>query len=117
MFEVEYYETADGRIPVKEFLDSLPKKLRDKAMYSLKLLYEYGNTLREPYSKYLGEGIFELRVKFSSDIIRLFYFFYADKNVVVTNGFIKKTMKLPGGEKRRAIQYKLDYLKRRAYHV
>ena len=70
MFEVEYYETADGRIPVKEFLDSLPKKLRDKAMYSLKLLYEYGNTLREPYSKYLGEGIFELRVKFSSDIIR-----------------------------------------------
>ena len=51
MFEVEYYETADGRIPVKEFLDSLPKKLRDKAMYSLKLLYEYGNTLREPYSK------------------------------------------------------------------
>lgn len=117
MFDVEYYETADGRVPVKDFLDSLPMKVRDKVIYSLCLLYEYGNTLREPHSKYVEDGIFELRVKFSSDIIRLFYFYYVDKKIIVTNGFVKKAMKIPRNEKRRAIQYKRDYFKRRACHV
>jgi phage-related protein len=31
--------------------------------------------IREPYSKHIGDGIFELRCKFGSDITRVLYFF------------------------------------------
>ena len=48
-------------------------KIRVKAFASLKILSEYGNNLREPYSKYIDKWIFELRIKFSTDITRIFY--------------------------------------------
>jgi hypothetical protein len=39
------------------------------------ILQEKGNMLREPYSKPLGDGIFELRAKVGSDCSRVLYFF------------------------------------------
>ena len=51
-------------------------------MDSLLLLEEFGNTLREPHSKPMGNGIFELRIKFSSDISRIFYLFFADNKII-----------------------------------
>jgi len=68
------YRTGENL--VEEFLDSLPAKMRIKAIDSLDLLEEYGNKLRLPYSKALNDGLFELRIKFSSDISRIFYFFF-----------------------------------------
>ncbi len=64
MFDLEFYSLPDGRKPVEEFLDSLPAKMRVKALDSLDLLEEFGNQLRLPYSKALANGIFELRIKF-----------------------------------------------------
>lgn len=78
MFEIEYYEADNGKIPVYDFINKLPMKIRIKAFASLKILSEYGNNLREPYSKYIDKGIFELRIKFSTDITRIFYFFIKD---------------------------------------
>ena len=72
MFDVEFYRLPNGKAPVEEFLDSLNVKMRNKALNSLVLLEEFGNTLREPHSKPIGDGIFELRIKFASDITRLF---------------------------------------------
>ena len=51
---------TDGTAPVEEFLDSLNIKMRNKALDSLLILEEFGNTLREPYSKSVGNGLFEL---------------------------------------------------------
>ena len=61
----------------------------------IELLAKNGSELREPYSKHLGDGIFELRAKVSSDITRVLYFFVIGKKIVLTNGFIKKTQKTP----------------------
>ena len=41
----------------------------------IELLQEKGNQLREPYSKHLDDGIFELRCKVGSNITRVLYFF------------------------------------------
>ena len=70
-----FYETADGRIPAKEFLLSLDYDMRAKMIRTLELLQKNGPDLREPYSKELEDGIFELRVKFGTNISRLLYFF------------------------------------------
>ena len=109
MFDVEFYRLPNGKAPVEEFLDSLNVKMRNKALNSLVLLEEFGNTLREPHSKPIGEGIFELRIKFASDITRIFYFFYVGNKIVLTNGFIKKTQKTPPAEIELAKKYKEDY--------
>lgn len=112
MFEVELYEKENGEIPVEEFLDELPAKMKAKAVASIDILAEYGNTLREPHSKPIGDGLFELRIKFSSDISRIFYFFVVDNKIVLTNGFIKKTMKTPSREIELARRCKKDYERR-----
>lgn len=43
---------------------------------TVELLRDYGYELREPYSKHLNDGIFELRAKVSSDITRVLYFLF-----------------------------------------
>ena len=113
MFNIEYYELPDGTKPAKNFINNLDGKMRVKALGSIDILAKLGNTLREPYSKAIGNGLFELRIKFSSDITRIFYFFYVDNKIVVTNGFIKKTQKTPPNEIKLAIKYKEDYERRK----
>ena len=48
----------------------------------------------------------------NKDITRVFYFFFIDQKVVLTNGFIKKTNKTPIAEKLLAQKYKDDYERR-----
>ena len=71
----------------------MDKKLRAKLADTIMILQDNGYELREPYSKHISEGIFELRAKQGSDITRVMYFFYVDRHIILTNGFIKKTQK------------------------
>lgn len=102
----------DGRCPVQELLDSLAPKLLAKTLRTIDLLEMNGPLLREPYSKPLENGIFELRAKQESDIARVLYFFIVGKKAVLTNGFIKKSQKTPKAEKELAKKYKADYERR-----
>ena len=64
----------------------------------LEILQERGSQLREPYSKHLEDGIFEVRCQSGNDITRILYFFYYRGKIVLTNGFVKKTQKTPRKE-------------------
>lgn len=108
-YDVEFYEKESGEIPCKKFIDSLPDKLRAKVYRDIGLLVHNGRNLRLPYSEELEDGIFELRTKQSSNITRCFYFFLVGKKAILTNGFRKKTMKVPPGEIKRAKNYRDDY--------
>ena len=70
-FTVEFYKKENGDIPVEEFLDGLNIRMKAKSVGLIKILQEKGNLLREPYSKPLGDGIFELRCKVRNDISNL----------------------------------------------
>jgi phage-related protein len=109
---VIFYEKVDKTKPVADFLGSLEPKMKVKALREIQLLKECGNELREPYSKHLQDGIYELRIKQGSNISRIFYFFFVGKTIVMTNGFIKKTQKTPQLELEKAIKYKDDYERR-----
>jgi len=111
-FEIIVYAKSDGTEPVTDFIYSLSSKMQAKLLHEIDILSEYGNELREPYSKHLDDGIFELRVKSGSDISRVLYFFIIGKKIILTNGFIKKTQKTPSSEIKLAKQYRSDYLSR-----
>lgn len=112
MFDVEYYEKKDGTFPAEEFILSLDTKMKAKIFRELELLETFGNELREPHSKSLGDGIYEIRAKVSSDITRVLYFFVVNKKIILTNGFVKKTQKTPDSEIELAKKYRKDYLER-----
>lgn len=112
MFDVEYYEKEDGTFPAEEFILSLDAKMQAKMFRELELLETFGNELREPHSKPLGDGIYEIRAKVASDITRVLYFFVINKKIILTNGFVKKTQKTPESEITLAKKYRKDYLER-----
>lgn len=112
-FSVEYYEREDGSRPAEEFILAQDKKMQAKLFAVLELLESNGTSLREPFSKSLGDGIFEVRAKQGSDISRVLYFFVVGRKIILTNGFLKKTQKTPLGEIERAKRYRNDYTHRR----
>ena len=110
--EIKFYEDQAGRIPVREFWDSLDIKMRQKMLRSVQALQDMGVSLRMPLSESLDGGIFELRAKVGTNISRVMYFFVIGNRAVLTHGFIKKTQKTPRREIERAKKIRDDYIKR-----
>ena len=106
-FKAEFYETEEGKKPAKDFMLSQNPKMKAKLFGLVSILEQYGNQLREPYSKPLGDGIFELRAKVGTDISRVLYFFYYEGRIVLTHGFVKKTKKTPPSEIEYVLQEEL----------
>ena len=109
LFEVEYYRKSDGTYPAEEFILSQDIKMQTKLFRLLELLELKGNELREPFSKSLSDGIFEIRAIQGNNITRVLYFFVIGKKIILTNGFVKKTQKTPDSEIKLAKKYRADY--------
>jgi phage-related protein len=113
---IELYEKENGQCPVLEFILSLPPKHRAKAEREIDLLEEFGIDLPYPHTRKIeGEpykDLWELRIKFASDISRIFYFIHTKNKFVLLHGFIKKTDKTPVNELEKAKKYLIDYLRR-----
>lgn len=89
---VEWYRTTRGEAPAQTFLASLEGPLADEATALLLLAEARGNALREPHSKGLGDGLFELRGRRG---VRLFYTFRSGRRLIVLDGIVKKRQDIP----------------------
>ena len=112
-FKVDFYREEDGSKPLGVFIRSLDMKMKAKVVANLHLLEEYGNQAREPLSKMLDDGIFEIRTIEGNDIVRVLYFFDNDRIIIATNGFVKKQQKTPRNEIELAKRRRADYLRRK----
>lgn len=93
------YSTEAGNVPVVEYLESAPPNEQKKAAALILLLQERGNTLREPHSKALGDGLYELRDVTTG--VRVFYTMLPEKRAVLLGGMTKKRDEIPAGTLRR----------------
>lgn len=101
----KYYE----KIPFLEFLKSLSNDEQVEITAAVDKLLEFKNTnnrIPEKMSKYLKDGIFELRVNHLNKISRSLYFYEKNKLIIFTNGFLKKTAKTPSKELEKAVKIK-----------
>ena len=113
LFEIEYYEKSDGTYPAEEFILSQIIKMQAKIFRLPELPELKGSDLREPYSRLIPDGIFEIRAVRGNNITRILYFFVVGKKIILTNGFVKKTQKTPKREIERAKAERDDYLARK----
>ena len=111
-FKVVFYSKENGDTPFLDFYETLTPKMRARVFWTINLLKSAGPSLRDPYSAPLKDGLFELRAKQGSDIVRCIYFFYKGRIVILTNGFIKKTEKTPRREIMKAKRYQEDWIRR-----
>jgi len=113
-WEIEYYKTATGRVPVAEFVDDLPPQAKAKYIRALGLLEEYGLLLREPWVKSI-HGIPKLReLRFTAfgDIYRFFFFPVTGRKLILVHGFKKKGQETPRRELQTAEARMKDYIQR-----
>lgn len=112
-FTIEYVELPNGRIPAREFVDSLDDKAAARIDAFIERLRVYGNRMEAKFVKKLTKDIFELRVKQFDRIFRILFFYQPGMLVVIASGFQKKTQETPPAEITRAEQLRKLWMKYR----
>jgi len=77
---------------------SLPKELLAEYHAMQKMMGEKGPNLGMPYTRAMGEGLFEMRLSDKDGIARVFYCTIEKHEIVVLHSFIKKTRATPDRE-------------------
>ncbi len=108
-----YYTTDSGKSPVEEFICSLDEKTQEQFIFKKELLERFGPQLRQPHTDKIGGGIFELRFKGEEGQIRVLFFFFYEKKIILLHGFVKKTQKTPGKEIEIAQERRKEFLSRK----
>jgi phage-related protein len=95
-FTVEFYVNAGGRSPVREFLDELRQSDPDDFAAVLAGLAKLRNRQyhREPLSKALGGGLFELRHVGKLNT-RVLWFFVKGRRIIAVHGIRNKGQAIP----------------------
>jgi phage-related protein len=100
----------------EDFLKNQPQKVQNK-IYKIIEAIETLERVPSNYLKHLEStnGLYEARIRLSSNIWRVFCFFDNGNLVILLNGFQKKTQKTPKNEIEKALrlmeQYYNDKLK------
>lgn len=113
MKEIIFYQKQSWEIPMKIFLDDLSflnNDLYAKTLQKIDLLSI--DKLWQEDVKYIWNKIYELRIKQSSNISRIFYFIIQNEKIILLDGIIKKTQKLDKKIIEKIKKYKDDFLKK-----
>jgi phage-related protein len=112
--EIKFYKTASGKVPVKEFLDSLSSKHAQKVAWVLELIERLDQIPVQYFKKLKStDDIWEVRARIGSYSFRILGFIEGDEIIILTNGFSKKSQKTQKKEINLAEQRKADYLSRK----
>ena len=109
---IEFFRTENGKIPTAEFLDTLSDRVVQKIIAVIELLETERIVPAKFFKKLVDTELWECRIRWESNIYRLFCFFDRDNKVVITHGFAKKTQKTPRREIDRAMEYRREYFSR-----
>ncbi len=112
-FTVQFYETDTGACPVREFLDELKVSDRDDFAAVLAGLAKLRNRQyhREPLSKSIGNGLFELRHVGKLNT-RVLWFFVKNRRIIAVHCIRNKGRAIPVRDLETARERMSDWLRR-----
>lgn len=94
-YTIEYYSDD-----VRTDIDQLPLTMRARYQHLIERMKIHGGNLGEPHTRAFGGGLFELRIRASDGIARVFYCSMIGKRIVMLHCLVKKTQKTPNSERR-----------------
>jgi len=108
VFYKDYYDV---------FIKNQRPRVQAKIFWTI-ILIENIEKVPSKYLKYIigSNGVFEIRILTRNDIFRIFCFFNKQNELVLINGFQKKTQKTPQNEIDKALKIKHDYENEKEYH-
>lgn len=118
MYNIEFYEKANGKSEIWDFLEKFRQKATNnkdariqykQILLHIQLLQDNGTILPENITKHIEDDIWELRPGTN----RIFYFYYADNTFVLLHSFRKKSQKTPYREIAKARAERDDYIARK----
>lgn len=112
-FTITYVALPNGRVPARDFVDSLDPNAAARVDAFIERLRISGNRMQGKFVKKLTDDIFELRVKQFDRIFRVLFFYQPGMLIVITSGFQKKTQQTPPGEIAKAAQLRRLWIKYR----
>lgn len=77
---------------------SFPKGILANFLHIAEMMEELGPALGVPYTKPLGDGLFEIRAKGREGISRSFFCLVKNREIIILHSFIKKSQKTPKKE-------------------
>ena len=83
---------------VEEEILALPAGFVARFLRYAERMEAFGPDLGMPHTRAMGGGLFELRLKASEGIARVFYCTVGDRRIVVLHQFVKKTQQTPRRE-------------------
>jgi phage-related protein len=92
-WEIIYYNEA-----VRLWVDSLPVGIRAYYARVTGAMRQYGPNLGMPYTRTMGDELFEIRARGKEGIARIFYSTVVSGKIIILHGFVKKTVKTPRRE-------------------
>jgi hypothetical protein len=104
-FTIEWYWDAQGRSQPLDYFQWLPEDRQDDLLMLLKRMGDLGRIFDKTKFRNEGDQIFA----FKPQPDRFLCFFTAGRKIIITNAFVKKSAKLPPGEKDRALRAKADF--------
>ena len=112
-FQVEFYETKDGRCPVQDFLDALNASDPGDFAAVLAGLAKLRNRQyhREPLCKALDDGLLELRHVGKLNT-RILWFFMKGRRIIAVHGIRNKGQSIPARDLETARARKQDWQER-----
>jgi phage-related protein len=89
-YTIIYYNES-----VKADILSLPLTLQARYISLTRRMLDSGANLGYPHTEAFGNGLFELRLKGTEGIARVFYCTLIDQKIVMLHSLVKKTQKTP----------------------
>jgi len=104
-----YYEDIKGEKPAKEFISSFEPKTKAKILARVVYLTDHWREARRPVVDKIDKDLYELRVEFSWNTIRILYAYMFKDYIVILHGLQKQTKKIPINDKLLAKKRMLDF--------
>ena len=108
-FTLEWYYDKNGKSAAYDYFKESTEELQDKFLILVKKMGDFGKIYDITKFRNEGDGIYA----FKPQPDRYLSFFTDGSKIIVTNGFKKKTDKLPKNEKELAMRCRQNYFERK----